>query len=333
MSDAATQSGAQSQGQQADMAGGSDAASEESSILRDLEKYVDGPENTEPDDEERDDELDDGSTDDPQARQSEDATPDAEEAKPDESKELEFVVKIDGEERKVKQADLIAGYQKGEAASKRFEEAAQVRKQAETERVHLAQALQHYTQQLQAIQQAQEPDWESLLQTDPTEYLRQQHSHNQRQAQLMQAQAAQAHLAQQQQAERMQELARLRAEQAEALMKVLPEWRDTAKAKTEIEGVRASLSKVGFNADEIEGLMDHRMVLVARKAMLYDQMAAKSSQDGQQLNQKLAKLPPPRVERPGSGEVGLTDGRTRAMKQLNSSGSLRDAASVIAHLL
>lgn len=266
---------------------------------------------------------------------------DAKEAKQEASTaDTELVVKIDGQEKRVKQSELIAHYQKGEAASKRFEEAATVRRAAEQaqaqiaqERTQLGEALQHYAQQLQSLQQAQQPDWDRLLQEDPTEFQRQRYHHEQRQAQLQQAQAAQAYLMQQQAAEQAQQVQRRVAENAGKLLDALPDWKDSAKATAEKSLIRESLAQVGFSADEIEGLIDHRMVLVARKAALFDRMQADQAKAKTQVTQKLANLPPPRVERPGVGDSNPTDGRLRAMKSLNKTGSLRDAASVLQHLL
>jgi hypothetical protein len=69
---------------------------------------------------------------------------------------------------------------------------------------------------------------------------------------------------------------------------------------------------------------DHRLVLVSRKAMLYDQMMAKASAAAK----KVANLPQ-KVERPGASHTNPSDGRTVAMKRLSSSGSLQDAAKAL----
>lgn len=344
MSEAATPTGAQSQGQQASPAGGNDNAStSDADLAAHLSAMIgddEPPSNSDSIDAALGaEEEEQGSDEGPQSRQPEDATPEAP-ASDEQTADPVVTVKIDGETRQIKQSELIAGYQKGEAASKRFEEAAQLRKSVEQERAqtaqeraHLAEALQHYTQQLQAFQQSQEPNWAQLLEADPTEFQRQRFHFEQRQAQLQQAQAAQAHLMQLQQAESQQRMMQTLQEQQAKLLEALPEWRDSAKFKSEIGELRGALSKTGFSDSEIEGLTDHRMVIVARKAMLYDQMVAKQAQAGKQLGSKLEKLPPVRVERPGAGEISLTDGRTRAMRQLSKTASARDAAGLIESLL
>lgn len=284
---------------------------------------------------------DDHSRDDgPALPQADDAKPDASQQPEEQAADPVLTVKVNGAEKQVKQSELIAHYQKGDASAKRFEEAAQVRRQAEQlqaslnqERQQLAEALQTYTHHIQALQGANQPDWERLLQDDPTEYVRQRHVHDQRMAQMQQAQAAQAYLQQQhEQTAQQQRAAWLQAEAAK-LADALPEWTDPQKGQAGRLAVREHLLKAGFQAGEVDALSDHRMVLVAHKAMLYDQLVAQQAAARQNVQTKLSNTPPARVERPGSGDISPTDGRTQAMRRLNRSNSARDAAAVIAHLI
>lgn len=98
-----------------------------------------------------DDSRDDGPADTPP--QAQDAKPEAaqkaQDAQPQAADDPVLTVKVNGAEKQVKQSELIAHYQKGDASAKRFEEAAQVRRQAEqlqatlsAERQQLAEALQ-----------------------------------------------------------------------------------------------------------------------------------------------------------------------------------------------
>ena len=290
------------------------------------------------------------------------ATPDREPAHPDDAKQasaepeppqaeeeptVKVKLKIDGkeEERTLKHSELASELQKSAAAQKRFEEAASVRKQAEAEgrqasqeRAQLAQALQHFTAQLQASQPA--PPDAALLNTDPVQYLQQQHAYGAWVQQAQQAQAAQAHLAQQEQAAAHESQGRYLAEQSAELVKALPEWSDPAKAKAGKESIRKLMESTGFSADEINSVADARVVRLAHKAAQYDAVVAelqalKAQQQKAQadLTGRLKGLPPVRAERPGSAEISSTDGRTRAMQSLNRTGSLTDAAVVLAGLL
>jgi hypothetical protein len=337
MSDTATPQGAAPQGQ----AAAGQAAGSDADLASQIAATIDRRDDDAPLG--ASDALDDGSDEAPQQRQASNATPDPEPSSPSQSDaaDPELTVKIDGQEKRIKQSDLVAHYQKGQAAEKRFEEAAGLRKQVEqhqtqvnAERSALGQALQHYTQQLQALQQQGQPDWQSLLESDPTEFVRQRYAFDQRQQQLQQAQAAQAYLQQQQRAdsERTQ-VERLKSE-AGRLLDVLPDWRDAGKAAEGRKAIRSALQAAGFSDGEMDGITDHRAVLIAHKAAMYDQLIAQQKASLQALPDKLQKLPPVQMERPGGGErLSPTDGRTKAMQRLSRTGSARDAAAVIAGLL
>jgi len=261
--------------------------------------------------------------------------------------EYKLKLKVDGkeEERTFTHSELTRRLQKDEAVQKRFEEAAAVRKAAESEgraaaqeRAQLAQALQHFARQLQASAPP-EPD-PSLLNSDPVEYLRQQHQYQQHFQQAQQATAAQAHLMRQEQAAQEQWYrSHLEAESA-ALVKAIPEWADAEKAKAGKEGVKKALSSFGFRDEEIGSIADSRVVALAHKAAQLDSVRAElaalkeaNAKAQNDLNSRLRGLPPVRTERPGSAETGSTDGRTRAMQSLRRTGSINDAAAALRGLL
>lgn len=254
--------------------------------------------------------------------------PEAEEPQP----EL-FTVKIDGEEKAVTKDELIAHYQKERAAAKRFEEAAQLRKTVEAEqntvrqeREQLRSALDQYTAQLQALMQSDQPDWQTLIKEDPQKYLELRHQWEQRAVNLQQAQAAQAHLQQQQIAEQQTQLREHLAQEQQRLFEVLPAWKDETVAKTESQAIRDYLGKLGFDNDRIQGIYDHREVLLVDKARKYDELMAK-----QAVAQKKVAPLPPRVEKPGVSEK--SNDELRALKaRLNRSGSPDDAAAIFKYM-
>lgn len=237
------------------------------------------------------------------AAESRDSSPDPagkEDAKPEPAEEL-YTVKINGEERQVSREQLIRDYQTSQAANQRFEEAAKVRQQYEAqqaqlhqERQQLGAALQAYQQQLQQLI-AQPPD-PKLLDSDPVEFLKQQQSYNTRVSQWQQAQAAQAYLQQQQEAEMTQRQEAFLAEQSRMLTQAIPEWSDGKKAQAEKAELRDYLTKLGFKADEVGRVADHRQVVLARKAMMFDKLVAQRDSAAKQVK----TLPPVRVEKPGA---------------------------------
>lgn len=260
------------------------------------------------------------------ASQSEDDTP--------ESDETRFEVKIDGELKYVTEGELKAAYQKAQASAKRFEEAASLRKQYEAQaqevqqrQVQLQQALDYYTQQIQEVQQQDQPNWERLVNENPQEYLRQKHLYEQRQAKMQEAQAARSYLYQQQQAESEAQQQAFLEQQSKLLIEKIPEWKNAETAKSERTELRSFLAKEGFDDEMIGNVRDARAVNIMRKAMLYDKLMT-----NQQPTLKKASKAPSRVERPGlagSSNDAISQAKQRAMK----SGSMNDAAAAFAAIL
>ncbi len=247
-----------------------------------------------------------------------------------------FKVRIDGKEVEVSQDELLNGYSRQQDYTKKTMELAEQRKQAEQAVAQVQQERQQYQSQLDQLAQAlgqsldeqKTIDWQQLLDSDPVQYLKQRHLYEQRQAAFGQAQAERQKLAELAQRDNHAQLqTRIQAEQQELLAK-LPDWKDEVKAKAEKEQLRTFLESNGYKADEISQVVDHRAIILARKAMLFDQIIAQQKE----TTKKVEKLPL-KVERPGVLGGNEIDGRSSAMQKLSKSGKVEDAAAVFASLL
>lgn len=215
--------------------------------------------------------------------------------------------------------------------------AAEERKAAQAESQKALQERQAYAQNLSRMQaqlegalaeQNQSVNWQQLLETDPQQYLQQKHLWEQRQAALQQTYAQQQHLASIHQAEQQQRFqSHLQAQQQELLAK-LPEWKDESKAKAEKIALREYLQSQGYDEQSVNNVADAKAIVLARKAMLYDQMLSKA----QVAAKKVATLPS-KVETPGTGANPGLDKRSASFQRLSKSGSVDDAAAVFATLL
>lgn len=273
------------------------------------------------------------------AEESEKDTPQPEGEEPteeaDEVNDLESLkvpVKINGKTVEVSVAELKAEYGKDRASQERFEQAAEMRKAAEAEvqraqaeRANYAQNLQKMAIQLEgALQQQQQIDWNALLESDPIEYLKQQNLLQQRQAAYQQNMAEQQKMAAAFQAEQQQAHLRNLQQQQEALLAKLPTWKsDPAKAAAEKAALKTYLLAEGYGEGDVDGITDARAVVLARKAMLYDQMIDKA----RAATKKVSTLPQ-RVQPSGNGQQNL-DKRSQAFQRLSKSGSVDDAAAVM----
>lgn len=212
--------------------------------------------------------------------------------------------------------------------TKKTMEVAEQRKAIEAERNAYTQNLNVLAAQLQnAVAQDQNIDWNALLENDPVEYLRQKEAATQRAQALQAAQFEQQRVLQQHESERQTQLQSFLKEQRDHLLAKLPEWKDEAKAKTEQSELKAFLASNGLNDQEISGIADHRMILLARKAMLYDKTVRNAD-----LSAKRLQNLPPKVERPGAA-APAPDKAQQAIARSRRTGRTEDAAAAIAQLL
>jgi hypothetical protein len=248
-------------------------------------------------------------------------------------------IEVDGKTVELTKAELADYYKNGLRQSdytKKTMEAAELRKAAEAEQTKAREERQRYAeglQQAQALLQAQlqeqgQIDWQKLLETDPVEYLKQQHLAQARQAKLHQIGQEQQQIHARTQAEQAEQMKSFIRTQQEELLAKLPEWKDESKARVEKTAIKDYLVKEGFDESALANISDHRAVLLARKAMLYDQMMSKASTAA-----KKVQALPQKVERPGGGESQGLDKRSADWQRFSKSGKVEDAAALFGRIL
>lgn len=242
--------------------------------------------------------------------------------------------KIDGQEGKVKFADLIKSYQLQGHVDKQVREAAELRKQAQ----EYAQGVQQQTQVQQAVlgkmaeakaieaeyAQYAEINLEALWDSDPVQagkinqrLLTLQSKHQQKMAEINQAQQ---HI-QQQQAQQSE--ASLQAER-QALFSAIPEWKDDAVRGKEHSAIVADLSARGFSESDIKSFTNAKAVLLARDAMLYRQQKAAGNTTEKMVRQA------PKIIKPGSTASRNTNVIQKLHQEVRKTGSRQ---SVVDYLL
>ena len=242
--------------------------------------------------------------------------------------------KIDGQEGKVKFADLIKSYQLQGHVDKQVREAAELRKQAQD----FAQQVQQQTQVQQAVvgklaeAKAIEAEYaqyagvnlEALWDSDPVQagkinqrMLRLQSDYQQKQNEISQATQ---HIKQSQD---QQNVASLQMER-QALMKACPEWSSDAIATKEKQAIAVDLKSRGYTDADIQGLSDHKAVLLARDAMLYRQQKAAANTTEKQVRQA------PKIIKPGSSAPRNTNAIQKIHQEVKRTGSRQ---SVMDYLL
>jgi len=268
----------------------------------------------------------------PEEETSEEQSEEEEESEEDEQQQT-FTVKVDGKEVSVTLDELQKGYSRTQDYTRKTQQIAEVRKQVEQETQAVRAERQQYAQLLGALQaqlQVSEPqiDLDRLYHEDPIEWVRQKEIVRERQEKLGAIQAEQQRLAQVSQYEQQRAMEMQLESQQEALLAALPEWKDPKKAKAEKALVIESAKAAGFSDEDLKSVYDHRLVLLLRKAAMYDQMVSKRQGIKPVVNNG------PRPAKPGAaGRVSTTTESTRAKQRLAKTGRIDDAVSAIELLL
>ena len=277
-------------------------------------------------------EDDSGVEDAPDDESSEEQSEEQEEPEEQEQQQT-FTVKVDGKEVSVTLDELQKGYSRTQDYTRKTQQIAEVRKQAEAETYAVRAEREQYAQLLGALQaqlQSSEPqiDLDRLYHEDPIEWVRQKEVMRERQEKLGAIQSEQQRLSQVAQYEQQRAMEAQLASQQEALLAALPDWKDPKKAKAEKALVIESAKAAGFTDEDLKSVYDHRLVLLLRKAALFDQMVSKRQGIKPVVNNG------PRPAKPGAaGRVSTTTESVRAKQRLAKTGRIDDAASAIELLL
>ena len=245
-----------------------------------------------------------------------------------------FTVKVDGKEVEVSLEELQKGYSRTQDYTRKTQQIAEVRKHAEAELQAVRAEREQYAHLLGAleaqVQQATQPniDWERLYQEDPIEWVRQREVMRENQEKNAAIQSEKQRLSQLSQQEQMQHHQLVLQHEQEALVAAIPEWKDSKKAAAEKAMLVQFGQKAGFSPDELKNVLDHRAVVLLRKAALYDQMVSKRGQIKPVTNNG------PRPAKPGAaGRVSNNTEALRAQQRLAKTGRVDDAADAIYKLL
>lgn len=245
-----------------------------------------------------------------------------------------FTVKVDGKEVDVSLEELQKGYSRTQDYTRKTQQVAEARRIADGELQAVRAEREQYAQLLGAlsaqVQQAAQPniDWDRLYNEDPIEWVRQREVMRENQEKNVAIQSEQQRLSQISQQEQMQYRSQMLQQEQEALVAAIPEWKDSKKAAAEKAMLIQFGQKIGFTPDELKNVIDHRAVLMLRKAALYDQMMSKRKDIKPVMNNG------PRPAKPGAaGRVSNGTEALRSQQRLAKTGRIDDAADAIYKIL
>jgi hypothetical protein len=251
---------------------------------------------------------------------------------------LSATVEVDGEEITVE--ELKRGNLRQRDYTRKTQELAEARKQLEVNYEEIQRERAQYAQMLPALQERlqqpveQEPDWDTLYDTDPTmaakaeRQWRKQQEERTAQMQAVEAERQRMMGLEQQRLEQMQ--ARYFEEQRQILPEIIPEWRDNTVASKEAKDIRGFLLKEGFSEQDVNGLTNATLVKLARKAMLYDQGQTRATEA-----KKKPKTQKTKTLKAGSRSTQPRpkSEQKQALQRVRQTGRVQDAAAAIKTLL
>jgi hypothetical protein len=252
---------------------------------------------------------------------------------------LAATVEVDGEEITVE--ELKRGNLRHRDYTRKTQELAEARREMATQAEEIERERAQYAQMLPALQERlqqpveQEPDWDTLYDTDPTmaakaerQWRKQQ---EERAAQLDAVQAERQRMAQleHQRVEQMQ--SQYFEQQRQILPEIIPEWRDTSVASKEAKDIRSFLLTEGFTEQDVNGLTNATLVKLARKAMLYDKGQTRATE----AKQKPKTQKPRKTLKAGSrgSQPKPRSEQQQALQRARQTGRVNDAAAAIKSLL
>lgn len=241
-----------------------------------------------------------------------------------------YTVKVDGKDEQWTLEQLKQDASGRAAINKRFQEAAEARKQIEAEANKLKQAQQQVIAMYQQAQQGNiappvEPTKE-LFEKDPIGYMEAKIAYDEQAKAYGQQQQQLQHMhAQQDQQNAYQREAHL-AEQAEHLKRHLPELVDPEKG----EALRNNLIKTGqyygWSADEMAGVADHRYVRALNDARKYRELVANKKAKNKPASNNRGPVVKSGAKR---REGGNSANAKKLQQKLRKSGSVEDALSLM----
>ena len=246
---------------------------------------------------------------------------------------VKVTVKIDGVEKQVNLKELASGYQfesdyrnKTKALAEESRKTQETVKQAALERQRVAEYLVPLIQNMQAGLAEDAQQINSLLDSDPAEYLRQKAKHEQKQQILQAAQQEQAALAERQRQEFISLQKQAMAESERKLKEVFPEWKDVSKGRTEMEALRQYAKDKGVNPSAADRFFEAPFFEILWEAREYrKQQAAKPA-----ALKKVIGIP--KVQAPGASRPSEKPevGKLRvATDRLRKTGHVRDGAAAL----
>lgn len=254
-----------------------------------------------------------------------------------------YKVIIDGEEVEVSLDELQKGYSRQSDYTRKTQQLAQQRKEAEALQQDYAQRVQYLNQFAQQIQQ--QPDipepawtadpqaWERLRHEDPVQFVLEKDAARDRQLARQQRAQQMQYLQSEQQQLQQQQFAQHLESERQNLLELIPAWTDKETAKAEKAEIRKfAQEKFGLTEQDLSAAYDSRLVAILYSAWQANKTTSQAKQQLKKPQESTVKTAPTR----GRNFVPTDEGASRlkkSMQRLQKSGKNQDAVAVFDALL
>ena len=254
--------------------------------------------------------------------------------------ELKVRTKVDGEEALTPLSDLRTGYQLRQHFTRQNEEFLRQKQQWEQatqqRESQVAQQEQLAIEVLKADEQALDAqytrNWDQLRQEDPSEYAAQVADYNRKKSELRTRQEGIMQQHQQRAAEQQQQQYQWAQQQRQKGVEYLSEqlgWKDQEQFQKGAERLRGYMQKgLNLQPQEIDTILDPRVLIAAEKARQYDELQAKIATARKKVTES-HKMPTGTTPKPAGGKRQKVQ---QSLKRLHDSGTVEAAADVFKNL-
>lgn len=246
-----------------------------------------------------------------------------------------YRVKLDGQDYEVTLDEALAGYQRQQDYTKKTQAIAEDKKQAlaeqeaaKNERLQYQQRLEQVLQQ-QESSQPQEPDWDSLYEADPLEWMKQKENFRSQKERNLELHQEQYRMRQQQEYEQQEQMKTHLSQQHQALIDAIPEWQDQKVMQQEKAQIRDYALTIGYNSEEISQVYDARAVQALRHGMIASGLSGKGKVKLKPVAPAIRALTPGSAPEQPRKQTSVHKAKIRLAK----TGKMSDAAEIFKQLL
>ena len=245
-----------------------------------------------------------------------------------------FAVKVNGEELEVTEDELIKGYSRNRDYTRKTQELARekadfqsTKESIEAEREELKMLLPRVKTVLEQGL-GQEPDWNTLKETDQVTYLTEKANWDEHKARIQAVQNEMDKANKESQEESYRQMTAQIEEGRKALAEAVPEWTDEKIAAEDRAEMLKNAERLGFTKDEIGAVTDYRIILLLREAMLHNKQAEtiKKKPTVAKARRKVARAGSTNSARP-------TTKLKKTREQVAKTGKVSDAAKFFEQII